>query len=97
MPVNERRAMSRNRILRGAKILVNNRSVIDCAVRDLTDEGACLQVASPVGIPLSFDLLIKGESASRPCDLVWKSAGRIGVSFHRAPASGQSAASRSAA
>jgi PilZ domain len=94
--MNELRAIRRNRILRGGKILLNNKhSVIDCSVRNLSDDGACLQVASIAGIPRAFDLLIDGDGASRPCELVWQSANRIGVSFQSPPAPEHSAASQS--
>jgi hypothetical protein len=96
--MNELRAIRRSRILRGGKILLNNkRSVIDCSVRNLSDDGACLHVASIAGIPHAFDLLIGGDGASRPCELIWQSANRIGVSFQRPSAPDEPAASRSCA
>jgi hypothetical protein len=68
--------------LRGGKILFNDRrSVLDCTIRNLSPEGACLQVESLVGVPPAFDLLIDGEEAPRPCRLVWHSHDRAGVEF----------------
>jgi len=82
--VNERRHARRARTLRAGKILLNNKSsVIDCTVRNLSADGACLRVASVTGIPPSFDLLIDGEDASLACDVVWRSPDHVGVSFHR--------------
>jgi hypothetical protein len=78
----ERRHKPRLRTLRAGKILFNNkRSVIDCMVRNVSTDGACLMVASVVGIPSGFDLLIEGESASRPCNMVWHASNKIGVEF----------------
>ena len=78
----ERRKTQRARTLRAGKILLNNkRSVIDCMVRNLSPEGACLLVPSVIGVPPAFDLLIDGEPASRPCKLVWHGENRIGVEF----------------
>ena len=54
---------------------------IDCMVRNVSRKGACLMVASVVGIPSGFDLLIEGESASRPCNMVWHASNKIGVEF----------------
>jgi diguanylate cyclase (GGDEF)-like protein len=80
--VNERRASHRARTCRGGKILLNNRrSVLDCTIRNLSHDGACLQVESLVGVPPAFDLLIDGEQAPRPCRLVWQSDHRAGVMF----------------
>jgi hypothetical protein len=50
-------------------------------VRNVSTNGACLMVASVIGIPSGFDLLIEGESASRPCNMVWHAANKIGVEF----------------
>jgi hypothetical protein len=80
----ERRASHRGRTCRGGKILFNNRrSVLDCMIRNLSPEGACLQVESLVGVPATFDLLIDGEDAPRPCRLAWQSHHRAGVEFAR--------------
>jgi hypothetical protein len=82
--MNERRHIRRARTLRSGKILLNNKSsVIDCTVRNLSADGACLRVASVAGIPPSFDLLIDGDNASLACDVIWRSPDHVGVSFHR--------------
>jgi diguanylate cyclase (GGDEF)-like protein len=78
----ERRHAVRTRSLLAGKILLNGqRSVIDCVVRNLSPQGACLQVASVVGIPQAFDLQIDGEKNARPCAAVWRARNRIGVDF----------------
>jgi PilZ domain-containing protein len=81
-PVEERRESHRSRTLRGGKVLFNDRrSVLDCMIRNVSPEGACLQVESLVGVPPDFELLIDGEEAPRPCRLVWQSHDRAGVEF----------------
>jgi hypothetical protein len=78
----ERRIKRRQRSLKAGKIVFNRQlSVIDCTVRDLTDEGACLVVGSPVGLPKSFELLIPFDRFKRTCRVIWKSSDRIGVTF----------------
>jgi diguanylate cyclase (GGDEF)-like protein len=78
----ERRRTPRTRSLRAGKVLLNDRrSVIDCVVRNLSQGGACVQVASIVGIPAVFELLIDGERESRACTTVWQAHNRIGVAF----------------
>jgi diguanylate cyclase (GGDEF)-like protein len=80
--VNERRESHRARMWRGGKVLFNNRrSVLDCTIRNLSPGGACLQVESLAGVPATFELLIDGEDAPRPCHLVWQSDHRAGVEF----------------
>ena len=59
----------------------NKSSVIDCMVRNLSREGACLLVSSVIGVPVTFELLIDGDGASRPCKMVWNDRNRIGIEF----------------
>jgi PAS domain-containing protein len=79
----ERRHNERRRSLLSGRVVFNDRrSVIDCLVRNLSPEGACLQVQSVAGIPIEFDLEIRGES-TRPVRQIWQSENRIGVEFVR--------------
>ena len=76
----ERRKAARNRSLLQGKILINDRrSVIDCVVHNLSQHGACLRVASLIGIPPAFELQIGDETATRQCVAIWHSDARIGV------------------
>ena len=78
----ERRTETRNRTLLAGKIAFNGRrSVIDCIVRNLSDNGACLQITNSAGIPTTFDLVLDGEPRGRPCKLVWLTDTRAGVEF----------------
>jgi hypothetical protein len=78
----EQRQVRRTRVLKSAKILFDGHaSAIDCTVRDLTEKGAGLNVASPLGIPPAFDLSLDGGRTLRPCRVAWWKADRIGVAF----------------
>ncbi len=80
--VQERRKSPRNRSLFQGKILINDRrSVIDCVVRNLSERGACVQVASMTGVPPAFELQIGDDAETRSCVAVWHSGNRIGVAF----------------
>ncbi len=83
--MDERRAVQRGRTLLGGKIIFNaGRSAIDCKVRNLSNDGACLEVESQTGIPVQFQLLVADEKEPRTCKLAWQSEHRMGVSFeHR--------------
>lgn len=77
-----RRRQERQRTLKAGKIIFNHKTcVVDCTVRNLSDAGACLQVASVVGIPEAFDLVIPLDPVVRSCTVKWRSADRIGVAF----------------
>jgi hypothetical protein len=75
----ERRKALRHRTFKGASIEFRGGS-IDCTVRNLSEKGATLDVASPVGIPDRFHLHIKGDPA-RKCHLIWRKELRIGIEF----------------
>ena len=80
MTTDDKRRGRRRRVLLGARITYRGRTSTDCTVRDLSDTGACLLVASPVGIPDTFDLVF-ADSAVKRCKLEWRKADKIGVSF----------------
>jgi len=78
----ERRRQPRARTLKAARILFNqHHSVIDCTVRNLSPEGACLNVASALGIPERFDVIFEADHSIRPCRVVWHKEKQLGVEF----------------
>jgi hypothetical protein len=77
------RAAPRQRILKAGSIEFSG-STIDCVVRNISATGAAIEVASPVGIPAEFNLVISGNIAKRPCRVVWVRDNRIGVAFRPA-------------
>ena len=77
----ERRKVQRHRTLKGGTITFNRAGGIDCRVRNLSPAGACLEVASQVGIPLEFVLVIEHDHLRQPCQVVWRTATRLGVEF----------------
>ena len=70
----------RQRVLKAGTIEFSG-GTIDCVVRNISETGAALEVASPVGIPAEFNLMISGNTAKRPCQVVWVRDKRIGVTF----------------
>ncbi len=77
----ERRAVLRLRVLKAGTIAFNHGAGISCRVRNLSAAGACLEVASPIGIPDRFILAIDGAPAPQPSRVVWRKENRIGVVF----------------
>ena len=74
------RAAPRQRVLKAGKIEFSG-GAIDCVIRNISETGAALEVASPVGIPAEFILMISGNIAKHPCRVVWVRDKRIGVTF----------------
>jgi hypothetical protein len=77
----EKRTTPRQRVLKGGRIAFNNnRSTFDCVIRNLSDQGARLAVASVLGIPNTFDLLLP-DGTRRACQVAWRKTKEIGVAF----------------
>ncbi|MBV9261822.1 MAG: PAS-domain containing protein, partial [Pseudolabrys sp.] len=97
--MDERRQTGRHRLLKGGKIIFNDRrSVIDCLVRNFSDQGVCLHVNSAANVPREFELAIDGTEKSHRCHVRWATRDRIGAQFADAvayeadqPSSGPSA------
>ena len=78
----ERRKALRHRTLKGGSITFNRAAGIDCRVRNFSPAGACLEVASQLGIPDDFVLVIETDHLTLPCHVIWRTAMRMGVEFH---------------
>jgi hypothetical protein len=78
--VEEKRIASRHRVLKAGNILFGG-GAIDCTVRNLSQTGAALDVASPMGIPENITLLIPADDKKFDCRVVWRKECRIGVMF----------------
>jgi hypothetical protein len=80
----ERRRQVRARTLKSGRIIFNQRgSVIDCTVRNLSPAGACLNVASTIGIPEEFEVMLDADNTTRSCRVVWHKEKQLGVKFAR--------------
>jgi PilZ domain len=83
----DRRQKTRQLTLKTAKInALHVPSGIDCAVLDISEEGACILLPAGAEIPSSFDLAIDFSGERYVCTVAWRSGNKIGVSF-RPPAS----------
>jgi PilZ domain len=82
--MDERRKIQRHRTLKSGCISFNRDAGIDCRVRNLSPAGACLEVASQVGIPDDFTLVVESDQVHAPCHVIWRTATRIGVEFRAA-------------
>lgn len=82
--MDERRKVLRHRTLKAGSITFNRAAGIDCRVRNLSPAGALLEVASQVGIPDEFMLVVEIDHLKAPCHVIWRTATRIGVQFNAA-------------
>jgi hypothetical protein len=77
----ERRKAQRHRTLKAGSISINRAAGFDCRVRNISPAGACLEVASQVGIPDDFVLVVESDHLQQSCHVIWRTATRMGVEF----------------
>jgi hypothetical protein len=77
----ERRRLSRSRILKGAKLVVGSTSTLDCVVRNLTNVGARIEISSTAKLPAAVGLTFDGGRTIRKCQVVWRRVTETGLKF----------------
>jgi hypothetical protein len=86
---NHQRRSPRIRSLIAARIIYNNdASTLDCVIRNISEDGAKLQLSGGAAIPIEFSLLIIKKEVTRQARITWRSGEEIGVEFLR-PGSSQ--------
>src|ERR1700743_3478522 len=56
-------------------------SVMRCVVRNISPEGAAIDVENPTFVPAQFRLVMASDSSTRECRVIWIQQKRIGVAF----------------
>ena len=56
-------------------------SVMSCTVRNISAEGAAIEVDNPAFVPQNFSLVMANDSSVRQCRIAWIQQKRIGVTF----------------
>ncbi len=78
----EHRRSSRRLAIMPAIIYYPNQTEhVDCMVRDLSQDGALLELPLARELPLVFSLRLEGESKLRFCNVAWHSENYLGVEF----------------
>ena len=60
-------------------------SVMSCTVRNISAEGAAIDVENPAFVPPHFRLVMASDSTVHECRIAWIQKNRIGVTFAAAP------------
>ncbi len=60
-------------------------SVMSCMVRNISPEGAAIDVENPAYVPQHFRLVMANDSSVRECRIAWIQNNRIGVTFVAPP------------
>lgn len=76
------RRTSRHRVLKEGKIvMLNNWSVVDCSVRDLSETGARIRCKDQRAVPSEFKLLMLADNRIRDARVVWRKDDQLGLQF----------------
>jgi PilZ domain len=81
--MNERRTTLRRRVFKAGTIEFDG-SGVECTIRNISEIGAGLEVASLSGIPSEITLNIPSRGARHHGHIVWRQERRIGVAFNSA-------------
>jgi hypothetical protein len=60
-------------------------SVMHCTVRNISPEGAAIEIENPAFVPPRFRLVMANGSSVRECEIAWIQQKRIGVTFAAMP------------
>ena len=60
-------------------------SVMRCTVRNISAEGAAIDIDNPAFVPAHFRLVMANGSSVRECRIAWIQQNRIGVTFVAMP------------
>jgi len=60
-------------------------SVMSCVVRNISPDGAAIDVENPAFVPASFKLVMAKDSTVHECRIIWIQKNRIGVTFTAIP------------
>jgi len=80
--VDENRRATRRRVLKSATIEFDQ-GAYSCAVRNLSETGAALDVPYALAIPHEFTLTMDTDQVNRHCRVIWRKENRLGVAFEQ--------------
>jgi hypothetical protein len=84
--MDEKRKTARRRVLKVGKIIfADGMRLIDCTIRDMSDNGARLLIANIVGLPDAFHLFEKSSGMVYRASVVWRQPAAVGVKFDGPP------------
>jgi hypothetical protein len=78
----EKRRANRRRILKSGTIEFD-RVAHSCVVRNLSEDGAALDVPYAIAIPPEFKLIVHTDQLSWACRVIWRKQNRLGVEFEQ--------------
>jgi PilZ domain len=85
----DRRKSVRDKVLFGGVAAVNgSASTTGCVVRNISDDGACIEFESPAKLPDQIRLTIPRKGRSFQAQEIWRRENKVGYAFRSVTASG---------
>ncbi len=76
----------RSRTLKTGRILLESGGVIDCVIRDISEEGARIRIGATTPLPKRFRLQVVADGSITAAELKWQRGAEAGVGFVGTPA-----------
>jgi hypothetical protein len=76
----EKRSAPRHKVLKGGTIAFDGADIV-CTVRNLSSNGAAIEMNNAIKLPPSFMLIIQADDFIRRCHPVWSNDKRVGLAF----------------
>lgn len=70
----------RNASIKAEISFEGGRRVVPCIIRDVSEGGARIEVATVIGIPNTFDLIIPGHK-NHSCRVAWRALKEMGLQY----------------
>jgi hypothetical protein len=78
----DRRRDERSKVLFGGVAAVNKAgSTMDCVVRNISDQGACIEFGSVAKLPDDIRLAITRKGRAYLARMIWQRANKVGLAF----------------
>jgi PilZ domain len=77
----EQRRCIRRRTLKSGKVICNANVIYDCMIRNVSEQGACIQLPNTIDIPNHFELLVEATRVTHACQVLWRTGTQLGISF----------------
>jgi hypothetical protein len=79
--VQDRRKERRVKMLKAGKVVLTDCLAVNCAVRDISPNGARLEFEGPVALPETFSLRLVSAELDIPATVIWQRRLEAGIRF----------------
>ncbi|HOP20189.1 MAG TPA: PilZ domain-containing protein [Amphiplicatus sp.] len=82
----DKRGAARQSVFRFARLILPDRSIVKCVIKDISSTGARVAIEGNFAIPKHVVLKIDQIGTTKEADVVWQDETEIGLNFSAPPA-----------